>query len=290
MTQIIKVLLLTGLSGAGKTFSLKRLEDIGYEVIDNPPLFTILDILNPEQFLPAKIAIGIDTRTRDFEGESIEHIISHLRNRKDLDFKVVFLDCDDQVLYHRYAESRRPHPLLGNVPIMEAIAQERVLLEPLKKESDDVIDTSGLKAPEFTRLLLHHFGEEKKSKVQVHLTSFGFRYGIPRNAEFLFDVRFLLNPYYETTLRPMNGRDGEIQDYIRLDPVYTLFINHVIETFKILLPRYKQDLRKGLSIGIGCTGGQHRSVFVVEELARFFERENAKTEIYHRDLIHKKEH
>ena len=289
MTQTVQVLLLTGLSGAGKTFSLKRLEDIGYEVIDNTPLFTILDILNPEKFLPNKIAIGIDTRTRDFEGERIGEIIDHLRTRKDLDFKVVFLDCDDQVLYHRYAESRRPHPLLDNVPIIDAIIQERVLLEPLKAESDYVIDTSGLKAPEFSRLLLHHFGEEKNSKLHVHLTSFGFRYGIPRNAEFLFDVRFLLNPYYEADLRPMNGKDLPIQDYIRLDPVYTLFINHMIETFTILLPRYRQDLRKGLSICVGCTGGQHRSVFVVEELAAFFGKQNAKVEVYHRDLSHKKE-
>ncbi len=284
MTQKTQVLLLTGLSGAGKTFSLKRLEDIGYEVIDNPPLFTILDILNPEQFLPKRIVIGIDTRTRDFEGEKISQIIEELKSRPNFDFKVVFLDCDDHVLYHRYAESRRPHPLLENVPIMEAITQERVLLSPLKRESDSIIDTSGLKAPEFTRLLMHHFGEEGNLDFHVHLTSFGFRYGIPRNAEFIFDVRFLSNPYYEEELRPMNGQHDLIQEYIRQDPLYEPFMRHTLEIFKILLPRYRQDLRKSVSIGIGCTGGQHRSVFITQELFMFFKKENIKVEVHHRDL------
>lgn len=284
MNEQTQVLLLTGLSGAGKTFSLKRLEDLGYEVIDNPPLFTILDILNPAQFLPTKIAIGIDTRTRDFEGERIAYIISTLRAKENIDFKVVFLDCDDSVLYHRYSESRRPHPLLENVPILEAISHERILLEPLKQESDYVIDTSGLKSPEFVSLLLHHFGGEITSELQIHLTSFGFRYGIPRNIEFLFDVRFLLNPYYEGCLKKMNGQDFPIQEYIRKDPLYFSFLSHILDLFKMILPQYRQDLRKGVSIGIGCTGGQHRSVFFVEELAAFFKTQGVKIEVHHRDL------
>lgn len=287
MTQKTQVLLLTGLSGAGKTFSLKRLEDIGYEVIDNPPLFTILDILNPEQFLPKRIVIGIDTRTRDFEGEKISQIIEELKSRSDLEFQVVFLDCDDGVLYHRYAESRRPHPLLENIPIIEAISQERVLLNSLKQRSDHVIDTSGLKAPEFTRILLHHFGEDDGLDFHVYLTSFGFRYGIVRNAEFVFDVRFLSNPYYERELRPMNGQHDPIQEYIRQDPLYKPFMEHILEMLKILIPRYRQDLRKSVSIGIGCTGGQHRSVFVTQELLAFFKNENIKVEVHHRDLEHK---
>ena len=285
VTLKTKVLLMTGLSGAGKTFSLKRLEDMGYEVIDNPPLFTLENILSPNFSRPSKIAIGMDTRTRDFEGETISSIIKNLRRREDLDFHVVFLDCEESVLYHRYSESRRPHPMFENIPIEEAIAHERILLEPLKNESDFVIDTTGLKAPEFKDLLIHHFGTTVDSVFNVHLTSFGFRYGIPRNIEFLFDVRFLSNPYYDKHLRESDGRDKTVQDHIKKDPLYLSFIERLQEMFEKMLPRYKEDLRYALSIGIGCTGGQHRSVFVAEELGRFFKEKGIQLNLYHRDVI-----
>jgi UPF0042 nucleotide-binding protein len=282
-----QILLLTGLSGSGKTFSLKKLEDMGYEVIDNPPIFAILDILDSSRKLPEKIAISIDTRTRDFEEKNVCKMIETLRAKPYFNLKVVFLDCEDDVLYHRYSESRRPHPLLDNVPIMEAIAKERILLSSIKKESDIILDTSRLKAPEFTKLLIHYFGDLKPFQTNIYLTSFGFRYGIPRNIEFLFDVRFLSNPYYQDLLKPLSGLNEPVRNYILQDPSYADFKNYLTKMFTILLPRYDQNLRKGISIGIGCTGGQHRSVFVTEELALFFKEKNMHVDVYHRDLANK---
>ena len=277
-----RVVLVTGISGAGRTSVLNILEDLGYEAIDNPPLDLLEIIIAAESDRP--IAVGVDIRTRDF---SVEPFVEHLeRMTKDqaLHVSLLFVDCDDEVLSQRYSETRRRHPLAQGRPLADGIEAERRLVSPLRSRADLVIDTSGLKLADLRQILTGHLGRDSDEDMAVVVTSFSFRQGLPRSADLVFDVRFLNNPYYEKDLRDLSGRDQAVAAFIAADAGFEPFFAQLTAMLGPLLPRYRQEGKSYLTIALGCTGGRHRSVMVAERLAAWFHRQDCRVTLFHRDL------
>lgn len=283
-----RVILVTGLSGAGRTTCLKTLEDHGFEAVDNLPLSLMPALLAPLTSLgrprqAERIAIGVDTRTRDFDSETLLHDLDGFR-ADGLAVSVVFLDCDSDVLVRRFTETRRRHPLATDRPVADGIRTERRLLEPVKARADLVIDSSNLSLPDFRLVLAGGLGIAAAEALTVTVTSFGFRNGLPREADMVFDVRFLTNPHYDDRLRPLDGRDPEIATFVRKDPDFNGFFDRLTGFLEPLLPKYADEGKSYLTVGIGCTGGRHRSVFVAETLARWLRKSGHVVTLRHRDL------
>ena len=285
-----RLLLVTGLSGAGKTSALKALEDIGYEAVDNLPLSLLQALVFPNQrsldvdAFQRPLAIGVDIRTRDFGVDLLLREISQLTAAREVDAKVLFLDCEDDELGRRYIETRRRHPLAHDRPVRDGIAHERRLMGGIRDRADLVIDTTRLNQRDLKRILEGHFGLGDTSGLSVFVTSFGFRRGLPREADLVFDVRFLKNPYYDPALRPMTGRDGAVADYVRSDPDLEGFFGSLCRLLQPLLPRYVAEGKSYLTLAIGCTGGQHRSVFIAERLAKWLKDQGEQVHLHHRDI------
>lgn len=258
------LVLVTGVSGAGKTTALKALEDNGFEVIDNLPVALIPSLVSQQG--GGAVAVGIDTRTRDFDAGKIFDLFQNLRQTAHLNARIVFLDCDDDKLIRRFTETRRAHPLAKNKSIVEGIAQERRLLEKLRTHADVVIDTTQMRAAELSKYIEKQVLRPAGKKMVVTVCSFSFRDGLPVSADLVFDVRFLRNPYYDLSLRDLTGRDAGVADYIRQDPDFAPFFNKLTDLLDLLLPRYAEEGKSYLTIAVGCTGGKHRSVFTAESL------------------------
>ena len=269
------------MSGAGRTSALKALEDMGYEALDNVPLSLLERLVTP---LPRSLAIGVDIRTRDFGTEAFLRGVEHLGADGQARVKVLFLDCDDEELRRRYAETRHRHPLAQDRPVADGIARERAAIAPLRERADLLVDTTGLGPGDLKRILAGHFGSEAPQGLTVFVTSFGFKRGIPREADLVFDVRFLVNPHYDPALRPLTGRDAPVAEYIADDPDFERFFNGLAGLLLPLLPRYAAEGKSYLTIAVGCTGGRHRSVFVAERLAQRLEAEGQPVQLRHRDL------
>jgi RNase adapter protein RapZ len=285
-----EVLLVTGMSGAGKTSALKNLEDLGYEAVDNIPLTLLPSLASPAQAtLPTPrinrpIAIGVDIRTRDFTSDEVLQQLQDLVNKGEQNVKLIFLDCDDDELQRRYTETRRRHPLAQDRPVLDGIQQERRVISSLRDRADVVIDTTGRKQNALRQILKGYFALEDNRELTVFVTSFSFRGGLPREADLVFDVRFLRNPYYEEDLRALTGLDNEVGDYISKDEGFTVFLNSLKSLLEPLLPRYVAEGKSYLTIAIGCTGGQHRSVFIATQLAEWLEELKQKVRLGHREL------
>jgi RNase adapter protein RapZ len=283
-----QVILVTGLSGAGRTTCLKTLEDNGFEAVDNLPLSLMPALLAPfasadGHKTPDRIAIGVDTRTRDFDADSFLKNLDQLRGN-GVSASVVFLDCDSDVLIKRFTETRRRHPLAMDRPVADGIRTERDLLAPVRDRADIVIDSSHLSLPDFRQVLTGGLDIANSRTLTITVTSFGFSNGLPREADMIFDVRFLSNPHYDETLRPLDGRDSLVAAYIGEDVGYEDFFNRLTGFVEPLLPRFSAEGKSYLTVGIGCTGGRHRSVFVAEKLAEWLRGSNHGVTLRHRDL------
>jgi UPF0042 nucleotide-binding protein len=283
-----RVLLITGMSGAGKSTALKAIEDLGYDAVDNLPLPLLRHLFeSPDNYRRTDsrgaIAIGLDTRTRAFNPETFERRFAELTRRDDLDVKVIFLDSSDEMLRRRFTETRRPHPLAGGGGVMAGVAAERKLLAPLRERADHVFDTTDLTAHDLRRLLAGHFRLDANRTMTISLVSFSYRLGLPRESDILFDVRFLANPHYVESLRPLTGHDPEVGTFIARDPAYKEFFDGVTKLVLSLLPHYQREGKSYLTLAFGCTGGRHRSVFLAEQVANVLSEAGYAVTVSHRD-------
>jgi len=266
-----RILLVTGLSGAGKSSILRILEDLGYEVVDNPPL-GILDEIAARA--DEKLAIGVDTRTRGFEATRVLDAITRLRADPQCHVELIFAAAEDAVLLRRFTATRRRHPLAGSGAVLPGIQQETTLLAPLRAHADLVIDTSDLPPPELRRLIEARFGswrDQPGEGLAIALMSFAYPAGLPREADMVFDARFLRNPHYDPALQPKTGLDPDVVAYVENDPDYPAFLNQIRSLLRLVLPRFVTEGKKYATIAIGCSGGKHRSVTLVEALAEHCE-------------------
>jgi RNase adapter protein RapZ len=283
-----KVLLVTGLSGAGKTTALKTLEDLGWEAVDNFPIRLagpLLALPSPEgrSEPDVPLALGFDTRTRGFNTDRLIEQIKQLQKRDDLEIMMLFLDCAGSEIERRYSETRRRHPLAQDRPAIDGIAQERHLMGPLRRWADLVIDTTKLSSSDLAAEIREKF-RVATGGMTVSVMSFGFSRGVPHNADLVFDMRFLKNPHWDAELRPMTGLDQPVADYVSKDPEYDGAIERIRELLLYLLPRYDAQGKAYVSIAFGCTGGRHRSVFVTEQFAQILKAAGFAPTVSHRDL------
>jgi RNase adapter protein RapZ len=263
----LRVALVTGLSGAGKASILRALEDIGYEAVDNPPLTMIEEMVARSE---RPLAVGVDARTRGFDAELVLQALQRLRNNPALLPELVFVWADERTLLRRYTETRRRHPLAPLGRVADGIAAEEALTDRLREHADLAIDTSDLPLPELRRQVERHFrgaGDPGQRRMAVSLVSFAYSYGLPREADLVFDARFLRNPHYDPILRAGTGLDPAVGAYIAADPDYQRFFSGLVALVELVLPRFIQEGKKYTTITIGCTGGRHRSVYLVEQLA-----------------------
>jgi UPF0042 nucleotide-binding protein len=277
----------TGLSGAGRVTALHALDDMGYVAVDNVPLPLLGDLMrsttgNPGE-MAAPLAFGIDTRTYGFDPHDLVRRVQSLRERRDISARLLFLECDGETLQRRYTESRRPHPQAPDRPLVDAIGEERRQIGWMRDSADVVIDTSALSPHQLKQLLAGHFALGRGAGTRLSLMSFSYRRGLPREADLVFDVRFLKNPHYEPTLKALTGRDAEVAAYVASDPGYRPFVDGLKGLVGPLLPRFDAEGKSYLTIAIGCTGGRHRSVAIAEELAGWLRDAGRSVTLSHRD-------
>lgn len=282
MSEARRVVLVTGLSGAGRSLALDILEDLGYEAIDNLPLELMAATVGNPTGRP--IALGVDIRTRDFAVEPFLEQLDRLRADPALTPSLLFIDCDEEVLRRRYSETRRRHPLAQGRPLKDGITAERRLVSPLRDRADLVVDTSAMAPGEFRQFLTGHLDTGEAAGMAVFVTSFAYRHGLPRAADLVFDVRFLKNPHYDPALRELTGSDPEVAAYVSSDPDFAPFFTQVTTMLRPLLPRYQSEGKSYLTVALGCTGGRHRSVMAAERLAGWLQEEGCRVTLVHRDL------
>jgi UPF0042 nucleotide-binding protein len=267
-----RVVVVSGLSGAGKSSVLRALEDIGYEAVDNPPL-PLMDELVARG--DRGLAVGIDARTRGFNAEETLAALERLRADCRLRPELVYVWADEGALLRRYTETRRRHPLAPTGRVMDGITAEEALTATLRHAADMVIDTTELPQPALRRLIEQRFGREDdgqtpaddRHSLVVSLISFGFPGGLPREADLVFDARFLRNPHYDPVLRPHTGLEPEVSAYVETDPDFFTFFRQIQDLLALVLPRFVQEGKRYATVAVGCTGGRHRSVHIIEKLA-----------------------
>ncbi len=283
-----RLLLVTGMSGAGKSTVLNTLEDMGWEVVDNLPL-TLLDHLlstPPNRGTPKggrPLAIGVDTRTRNFDAARIVTQLQALARADDYLVETLYLDCSGTELVRRFSETRRRHPLALDRPAEDGLARERELTAPLRRFVDQVIDTSDTNTNSLQTEIRQRYGQDLADPV-LTIMSFGFARGIPRNADTVFDMRFLRNPHWVPDLRPHTGRDAPVADYVTHDPLYVPAMSHIEALLVLLLPGYRTEGKSYITVAFGCTGGRHRSVHVAESMAARLREAGFSPTVLHRDL------
>ncbi len=284
-----RILLVTGLSGAGKTTTLQTLEDLGWEVVDNLPL-SLLDHLlatppaTTEDGQDRPLAVGLDSRTRGFDANRIVAQIKRVAKQSGRPVETLFLDCNTPELLRRYSETRRRHPLAPDRPATDGISEDRELMAPLKRWADHLIDTTDTDSRSLRHQIADRFGGGPRSPT-LSVMSFGFARGLPRNADLVLDMRFLQNPHWVRTLKDLTGQDQPVIDYIAQDPAYEDAVGRIEDLLLTLLPRYQAEGKSYVSVAFGCTGGRHRSVHVAERVARRLRAAGFSPTVEHRDLL-----
>lgn len=281
-----QMVIVTGLSGAGKSSALHAFEDIGYQAIDNLPLTMLESLIEEARQVGDKtpIAVGIDSRTLHFSPEQFAETIEGLRDIGDIALHVLFLDASDEVLMKRFSETRRLHPLGDGLLLREAIQRERDMMKHIRPHVDGLIDTSGRTGAETRRTILGRFAAEALPKLIVTYMSFGFSNGVPRDADIVLDVRFLRNPHYEPELRPKTGKEEAVANFVKADAGFDPFVEKVEDLLRFLLPKYRDEGKSYLTLAFGCTGGKHRSVAVTETMAARLKLEGIAVNVYHREI------
>jgi UPF0042 nucleotide-binding protein len=279
-----RIVIVTGMAGAGRTTALKVLEDLGLEAVDNLPIGLLRKLVQAVDPLETDLAIGVDPHSRTFDVDALVARLERLRASGVAEVRLLFMDCDDEVLRRRYSETRRRHPLAVDRPLEDVIANERQILAQVRELADHIIDTSALTPADLKRVIAGHFDAAEGQRLAIHVTSFSFRNGLPREADLVFDVRFLRNPHYVDELRPRTGLDAAVQEHVRGDPDFASFVAHLQALVLPLLSRYQTEGKSYLTIAFGCTGGKHRSVFLAELMGDWLRRGGWDATTIHREL------
>lgn len=286
----VELVIITGMSGAGKTVAIQSFEDLGFFCVDNLPptlLPKFLELIQESGGKMNKVALVMDLRGREFF-ETLIGAIDEINKMTWINPQILFLDSKDASLVQRYKETRRSHPLAPNGLPLEGIKVEREMLEELKGRAQLIIETSDMKPRQLRELLIQRYSGGKQHIFNVNIVSFGFKHGVPLDADIMFDVRFLPNPHYIEHMRPMTGLDEDVSSYVLKQPETQKFIEKLADLFGFLLPQYKREGKSQLVIAIGCTGGQHRSVTLAEHFAKALKEEFV-THVSHRDIHKRKE-
>ena len=282
----LNLVIVSGLSGSGKSHALKCFEDEGYFCVDNLPpalLPTFVDLCIQQSGEIKNVALGIDIRERIFFADLVT-MLDRLKTTGH-SVQLVFLEAREEVLVRRFSESRRPHPLLPHMPVLEGVRFEKERLSDLRKHAERIIDTSDITVHELRDRLTREFRQDSSARrMTISLVTFGYKFGVPIDIDLLFDVRFLRNPFFVPELKPLTGEDMKVQDYVLRDPAAAPFIEQLENLFKFLLPLFERDQRSYVNIGIGCTGGRHRSVTIARRLQEIFASLGHEVSVTHRDL------
>lgn len=282
-----RLLLVTGLSGAGKSTVLKVLEDLGWEVVDNLPLAlleALIDAPVKRSEASRPLAVGIDSRSRGFKPGRLVKQIKSLRDAGGRDVQTLFIDCAGTELERRFSETRRRHPLAEDRPAADGIAREREMMEPLRRWAEHVIDTTNYSSNDLQQEVRQRLGDTGHDEPVLNILSFGFARGLPRNADLVFDMRYLRNPHWDARLRPGTGLDADVAAYVAADPAYESTVTQIEALLLALLPRYRVEGKSYVTIAFGCTGGRHRSVHVAERVARTLRSTGHAPTVTHRNL------
>ena len=288
-TRPKRILLVTGMSGAGKSTVMNCLEDMGWESVENLPLGLLDRLLAAPQALGAleddrPLALGIDSRTRGFDAERIIMRIKQMRELHHYDVETVFLDCTGAELERRFSQTRRRHPMALDRPVSDGISRERELLGPIRHWAEHIIDTTETGTNELQQRIRARFGEIKAEEPTLTVMSFGYSRGVPRSADLVLDMRFLRNPHWDKNLRPLTGLDPAVGTYVAEDPAYGQALSQIEALLLLLLPRYRHEGKSYITIAFGCTGGRHRSVYVAETIAGRLRDAAFSPTVAHRDL------
>ncbi|MDL4839289.1 RNase adapter RapZ [Aquibacillus rhizosphaerae] len=289
--QETKLVIITGMSGAGKTVAVQSFEDLGYYCVDNLPpalLPKFLELMRDATNNIKNVALVMDLRGREFF-DALFGALDKLGKQDWLEEHILFLDADDKTLVSRYKETRRSHPLAQEGLPLEGIELERKILDELRGRAQNIINTTNLKPKELREKIVNKYGTQEQEIFSVHMASFGFKYGLPIDADLVFDVRFLPNPHYVEHMRPLTGLNQDVSSYVFKWSETQKFMDKVIDLLQFMLPQYRKEGKSQLVIAIGCTGGQHRSVAISEHLAKHFSA-NYVTHVSHRDIDKRKGH
>ena len=282
MSKPQKLIVVSGPSGAGRSTAINVLEDLGFETIDNVPLSLLPRLTSGELTRP--LAIGLDVRNRDFSIDGVADLLTQLSDRDDIEAHLLFLEANEDALVRRYSETRRRHPLAPDEPAIQGIRKEASLLLPLREKAEFLLETSDLSPHDLKARLTEWFGDEGGALFGVSVQSFSYKRGTPKGVDMTFDCRFLKNPYWEPALRKMTGLDSAVGTHIETDPRFEEFFLKVKELLLMLLPAFRDEGKSHLSIGFGCTGGQHRSVYVTEQIALALAKQGWQVSKRHREI------
>lgn len=277
-----ELIIVTGIAGAGRTTVLRALEDAGFEAVDNLPPPLLPTVVGAREGAEDPLAVGIDGRSRHFQPEAFLATLGVLRAEAGSVVRLLFLDCDDDVLVQRFTETRRRHPLADR-PVADAIARERELMRPLRNAADMHLDTTRFSAPDLRRTIVERFAGDRLDKLRIEVVSFSYKAGVPREADLVFDVRFLRNPHWEPTLQPLTGLDPSVQAFIRDDARFEPFRDRLTALLALLVPAYAEEGKSYLTVAFGCTGGKHRSVYLAETVASWLAERGYAPAVRHRE-------